>query len=120
MELYCERKDVAVFEALGFTQQDNFNVLPPNCVYMVDEEANYAHCDEMPGKLFYYGRHESGCEFDGSDFACAGDTYQEWRTGKSGCYVFPVDETHRVTAETYAQLDAFLATEAAAMAHLRP
>ena len=59
MELTCRKTDKTRFEEIGFTTQGESYEFP-NCLEMVDYAANYAHAEDMPKDLVYFGSHEGG------------------------------------------------------------
>ena len=84
MEMICRREDAGLFEELGFCEQDWRTDLPENVVFLVDEEANYAHDDatrSLSAKgIAFCGRHDEGGDYhaaviasDGSRF-CSAET----------------------------------------------
>ena len=84
MEMICRREDAGLFEELGFCEQDWRTDLPANLVFLVDEEANYAHDDatrRLSAKgIVFCGRHDGGGDYhaaviasDGSHF-CSAET----------------------------------------------
>ena len=49
MQLTCSVRDRAIFEELGFHVETEWGDSDfPNCVEMVDYEANYAHTEDLP------------------------------------------------------------------------
>jgi len=83
MELTCRKKDKTLFEEIGFTTQAESYEFP-TCLEMVDYEANYAHAEDMPKDLVYFGSHEGGDGYGPESFACDGTTYLEQATDGGG------------------------------------
>ena len=76
MSVTCRRQDKARFEELGFQIEFDAN---KNCpvVEMIDEEANYGHCDEMPTDIPYYGSYGAGSNYGPGNVVCDGRDYEE-------------------------------------------
>ncbi len=76
MSVTCRRQDQARFEALGFqigfADDQNTPVIE-----MIDEEANYGHCDEMPTDIPYYGAYGAGSNYGPGSVVCDGQAYAE-------------------------------------------
>lgn len=100
MHLTCRREDRELFEDIGFFLEYD---QPPErpILEMVDEEANYAHCDEMPKNVAYYGYNGAGGNYGQSSFACDGRRYAEVETGYHGGFVVAWDAVrNRPTPES--------------------
>ncbi|MCZ2078673.1 MAG: hypothetical protein LC130_27215 [Bryobacterales bacterium] len=73
VRIICRHEDAERFRELGFVEVDAENKI---AVSMVDDEANYAHYGALnalaKAGVVYFGRHEPGCEYDGSMFASDG------------------------------------------------
>ncbi|MGH9962858.1 MAG: hypothetical protein ACREBC_38035, partial [Pyrinomonadaceae bacterium] len=70
MQLTCKRRDIAVFEELGFTVESDFEDPEfPDCVEMVDVEANYGHASDMPKSIAYMGTHYAGDNYGPEAYA---------------------------------------------------
>ena len=91
MQVTCRRQDTKRFEDLGFTEQDAFGDPPKGdpspIVEMVDQEANYAHHEEMPTDIPYYGQSEPGGCYGAEEFACNGQESAFVMTGHECGYV---------------------------------
>src|SRR5436190_3284594 len=86
MHITCRRRDQETFEAIGF--HVDFDQGPERAVIeMVDEEANYAHCDEMPKNVPYFGHNGHGDNYSDGIFACDGRRYAEVEAGYAGGFV---------------------------------
>lgn len=72
MEVICKPEDVARFEDLGFTRQED---MESGLAYLVDEQADYGHSTEMPPDLVYYGGTGAGGSYGPEEFACEGKGY---------------------------------------------
>ena len=91
MEITCRKEDQGRFEALGFVAQD-WKQESPALVVMVDEEADYAHCGNLPTDIPYHGFNGPGGNFGLGTFACDGKSFAEVETGHGGGFV--VDWNH--------------------------
>jgi hypothetical protein len=77
MELHCYKKDMPKFEKLGFMNQRDDD-LPDDVCRMIDEQANYAHCDGLEKiKAVFFGAHGAGSAYNGQCFVCDGKRYAE-------------------------------------------
>ena len=111
MEITCRKQDQKKFEDLGFTAQD-WDSLPPDSalVVMVDEEANYAHCGELPSDIPYRGINGAGGEYGHGAFACDGRRFAELEIGHDGGFVIEWDEsTRRPLAQSLKSIRRYLA-----------
>lgn len=91
MRLTCRREDRVRFEDLGFHL--DFDQSPDSAIIeMVDEEANYAHYDEMPTNVPYRGYYGAGSNYGPGNFVCDGRRYAEIETGYEGDFVVQWDE----------------------------
>lgn len=91
MEVYCRKADKAVFEELGFDDQECEDT--PGVAWLIDYEANYAHCGDLPTNIVWHGSSEAGGDYGPSDYACDGETLQEIATAQAGGYVVSWDNT---------------------------
>ena len=90
MHITCRREDQELFQQIGFHLE--FDQSPDaSVIEMVDEEANYAHYDEMPTNIPYYGYNGAGGNYGQSSFACDGRHYAEVETGFDGGFVVAWD-----------------------------
>jgi hypothetical protein len=75
MSVKCRREDRARFEALGFQiawgEKENTPVIE-----MIDEEANYAHYNDMPANIPYYGTWAAGDNYGPGRLVCDGKNYE--------------------------------------------
>lgn len=93
MEITCRRQDQGRFEALGFTAQEWNNPASDSVTtVMVDEEANYAHCGDMPTDIPYHGIHGAGGDYGSGACVCDGHDYAEVERGHAGGFVVNWDE----------------------------
>jgi hypothetical protein len=86
MHITCRRKDQELFEAIGFHIDLDHGPEKP-VIDMVDDEANYAHCDEMPKNVPYFGHNGHGDNYSDGIFACDGRCYTEVEAGYAGGFV---------------------------------
>lgn len=100
MHITCRREDRELFQLIGFHVQSDQT--PDSAIIeMVDEEANYAHADEMPTNVPYYGHHGSGGNYGQHSLACDGRRSAEVETGFDGGFVVVWDTTrNRPTPES--------------------
>ena len=87
MSVTCRREDKARFEELGFHLEFDENKTTP-VIEMIDEEANYGHCDEMPMDIPYYGSYGAGSNYGPGNVVCDGQDYEEVPASSDG-FVLP-------------------------------
>ena len=46
-QVLCRAKDVALFEELGFGEEEYWMGLPEGVLFLVDQEANYGHASSL-------------------------------------------------------------------------
>lgn len=76
MSVTCRRQDKARFEELGFRVEFEENENGP-VVEMVDEEANYAHYDQLPSDIPYYGFYDAGANYGAGNVVCDGRDFED-------------------------------------------
>jgi hypothetical protein len=86
MHITCRRKDQDLFEDIGFHLEFGEEENSP-VIEMVDQEANCAHCDEMPHNIPYFGHNGHGDNYSDGIFACTGKRYAEVEAGYAGGFV---------------------------------
>jgi hypothetical protein len=91
MSVTCRRQDKERFEELGFAIALGEDKNTP-IIEMIDEEANYGHCDEMPTNIPYYGSYSAGSNYGPGSIACDGRDYEEVPASSDG---FVVAWNHR-------------------------
>lgn len=94
MELRCLKKDVPAFEDIGFKVDDTNSGDPPDMVRMVDEEANYGHCDDMrclDAGIPFIAWHGEGDCYGSAEYCSDGKRFGEMSMDRDGEYVVPVD-----------------------------
>ena len=94
MEIACRKEDQERFASLGFVAQD-WKQETPALVVMVDEEADYAHCGNLPTDVPYHGHHGAGGNYGHGALACDGETYAEVQTGHGSGFVVDWDEARQ-------------------------
>ena len=110
MQLTCKRKDKAVLEELGFAQESDFDDPQfPDCVEMVDLEANYGHSGDMPTNIVYMGTQDAGDNYGPESYACDGETYLAQPTDGYGGFVVTFDEQGNPEPVSLAQVKDFIA-----------
>ncbi len=87
MSVTCRRQDQARFEVLGFQIEFADDKNAP-VIEMIDEEANYGHCDEMPTDIPYYGAYAAGSNYGPGSVVCDGQDYAEVSASADG-FVLP-------------------------------
>jgi hypothetical protein len=79
MEVVCRRSDAAVFEDLGFCEQDWRTELPEDVAFLVDDEANYGHDDSIrrlaAEGLAFCARHGEGGDYHAAVIASDGSRF---------------------------------------------
>ena len=75
MSVTCRRQDKARFEELGFHIEFDEDKNTP-VIEMIDDEANYGHCDKMPTDIPYYGNWGAGSEYDPDNIVCDGQDFK--------------------------------------------
>jgi hypothetical protein len=86
MSVTCRRQDRDRFEELGFHLEFESSPESP-VIEMVDEEANYAHANDMPADIPYYGYNSAGGHYGDGQIVCDGKEYDEMETGRDGGFV---------------------------------
>lgn len=76
MHVTCRRQDKDRFDQLGFEQEFEPSDDSP-VIEMTDQEANYAHADEMPSDIPYLAWHSSGDNYGEGRIACDGTHHAE-------------------------------------------
>ena len=89
-ELRCKKEHAPIFEKMGFTVRDE--AYAPGVVELVDEEANYAHYNDMPNDIPYLGCHGAGGEYGPHAFACDGKGYVDAGMNSNGELVVRVSD----------------------------
>ena len=108
MQITCRRQDQAEFEALGFYVESEPKPEAP-LVELIDEEANYAHYDELPTSLPYFGYHSPGGNYGPCNLACNGRKYADVETGHDGQYVINWDDkTNRPARKSLLRIRTYL------------
>ena len=107
MELTCRKKDKALFEEIGFTAQGESYEFP-NCLEMVDYEANYAHAEDLPKDIVYFGSHDGGDGYRPESFACDSKTYLEQATDGGGGFIVMFDEKGDPNPASLAEIKTFI------------
>jgi hypothetical protein len=72
---------VAVFEELGFVEEEYWRELPKAVCFLVDQEANYGHASALrdlaeKGHVFI-AQHDAGGEYDAARLVSDGKTFHE-------------------------------------------
>ena len=110
MQLTCKRKDQSVFEELGFGRESDFDDPAfPDCVEMIDFEANYAHGSDLPTNVVYLGTHDAGYEYGPESYACDGETYLDHATDGNGGFSVIFDDGGNPDPANLAQVKTFIA-----------
>jgi hypothetical protein len=86
MSVTCRRQDQSRFEELGFHLE--YEPSPESLIVeMVDEEANYAHANDMPTDIPYTAWHGAGGNYGDGKIACDGKDYEEVAANNDGFVV---------------------------------
>ena len=80
-QVLCSAKDVALFEELGFGEEEYWMGLPEGVLFLVDQEANYGHASSLRelaerGYVFI-AQHDAGGEYDAARLVSDGQTFSE-------------------------------------------
>jgi len=110
MQLTCRKKDRAIFEEIGFHVETEWPDLEfPNCVEMVDYEANYGHTGDLPKDVVYFGTHAAGDGYGPEFFACDGETYLEQASDEDGDgFVVRFDDEGNANPDSLAEVKTFI------------
>ena len=76
MSVTCRRQDKERFAELGFHIEFDEDKNTP-VIEMIDEEANYGHCDKMPMNIPYYASYSAGSCYGPGNIVCDGKDYEE-------------------------------------------
>jgi len=81
VQVVCSAKDVAVFEELGFGEEEYWKSLPEGVAFLVDQEANYGNSSllrELAEKgCVFIAQHDAGGEYDAARLVSDGKTFSE-------------------------------------------
>ena len=86
MSVTCRREDKARFKELGFQLEFDEDKNNP-VIEMIEEEANYAHYDEMPTDIPYYGSNAAGSDYGPFNMVCDGKDLEEVPASTDGFVV---------------------------------
>ncbi len=80
-EVICSAKDVAVFEELGFGEEESWKGLPEGVSFLVDQEANYGNSSSLRelaerGYVFI-AQHDAGGEYDAARLVSDGKSFSK-------------------------------------------
>ena len=80
-QVVCSAKDVAVFEELGFGEEECWKGLPEGVSFLVDQEANYGNSSSLRelaerGYVFI-AQHDAGGEYDAARLVSDGKSFSE-------------------------------------------
>ena len=80
-QIICSADHVAVFEELGFVEEEYWTELPKGVSFLVDQEANYGHASALrdlaeKGYVFI-AQHDAGGEYDAARLVSDGKTFHE-------------------------------------------
>ena len=80
-QVVCSAKDVAVFEELGFGEEQYWRGLPEGVSFLVDQEANYGNSSSLRelaerGYVFI-AQHDAGGEYDAARLVSDGKSFSE-------------------------------------------
>jgi hypothetical protein len=108
MQVTCRRQDIPVFDALGFHLDFE---QAPDCpiVELIDEEANYAHADQLPTDLPFTAWHGAGGNYGDGKIACDGNHYAEVSANQDGFVVRWDEASSQPTQESLAGIRDYLA-----------
>ena len=80
-EVICGAKDLAVFEELGFGEEEYWKGLPEGVSFLVDQEANYGNASslrELDEKGYVFiAQHDAGGDYDAARLVSDGRTFSE-------------------------------------------
>jgi hypothetical protein len=112
MQITCRRQDRARFEDLGFILE--FEESPASSlVVMADDEANYAHCDELPADIPWHGFNGSGGNYGEGKLACDGSWFVEVPATQDGFVVQWNYDAQQPTPESVEEIRQYLEVRAA-------
>lgn len=89
MTVTCRRQDQKRFEALGFHVEyvEDNETQTGETIALVDEEANYGHCGNLPTDIPWTGEHAEGGDYGPAVLACDGKEICEAEAGHGGGFV---------------------------------
>ena len=80
-QVVCSAKNVAVFEELGFGEEEYWKSLPEGVAFLVDQEANYGNSfplSELAERGYVFiAQHDAGGEYDAARLVSDGKTFSE-------------------------------------------
>ena len=112
MQVTCRRQDIPEFEALGFHVEFEHSPDSP-IVELIDEEANYAHADQLPTDIPFTAWHGAGGNYGDGKIACDGNHYAEVSANQDGFVVRFDDTTNQPTQESLDGIRHYLAVHKA-------
>ena len=113
VEVIARKEDKQAFEEIGFIVQEEPNETHghPQLVKLVDEEANWAHYDDLMALaskgIVFYGNHGAGCNYPSGEFASNGKRYAQVITA-DGQPVVPIDSQGRPSKAAVANAKRYL------------
>ena len=108
MQVTCRRQDIPEFEALGFHLEFEQSPNSP-IVELIDEEANYAHADQLPTDIPFTAWHGAGGNYGDGKIACDGYHYAEVSANQDGFVVGWDQASNQPTQESIAGIRDYLA-----------
>jgi hypothetical protein len=107
MSVTCRRLDREKFEHLGFDLLFESSPESP-VIEMVDEQANYAHANDLPTDIPYYGMNGAGSDYGAGEMACDGKAYAEVE-GSNGFVIAWDYQTHQPAPQSIENIRQFIA-----------
>jgi hypothetical protein len=107
MSVTCRRQDQQRFEELGFRLELEQSTDAP-IIEMVDEEANYAHDDEMPKDIPYTAWNLAGTNYGDGKIACDGKVFAYVSANVDGYVVCWNKRTNQPTKQSLENIRHYL------------
>lgn len=114
MQITCRRQDQEHFEELGFHVEFDEDKNNP-VIEMIDEEANYAHYENMPTDIPYYGSNAAGSNYGPGSLVCDGKEFAEVGATSDGFIVAWDYQTQQPTQRSLENIRRYLTLHATAL-----
>ena len=111
MQITCRRQDISEFEALGFHFEFEQTADSP-IVELIDEEANYAHADQLPTEVPFLASHGAGGNYGDGKIACDGNRYAEVGATSDGFVVAWDEQTNAPSQQSLDNIRHYFAVHA--------
>ena len=106
MEVRTLEEHRKVFEDLGF---DEVTEEGDGLVRLVDQEANYAHNDQLPTNIPYIAYNAAGGDYGESGYVCDGKDFREISVNKEFIPIIEVEDDGKLNRGQFKNIQKWLA-----------